>query len=234
MRRKILLSSAVLVVLLSFLSFFSGGLLLARDGGTVYLPVVERFLSTDDSSPIRFRAHQHLEARTAHLGMAAWMDIDTEGTPDGFRYTIAGEGGSDYIRSHVFKPALETESHLWASDTSNRAVTPENYMFDDRGLASGLAEVGVKPRRKDVFLLDGSIFLRPEDGDLVRVEGKLTKNPSFWTRHVQVVGHYERIAGVRLPVAFESTASIVIAGTCSFTMTYDYETVNGQDVSRIN
>ena len=162
------------------------------------------------------------------------MDVDTEGTPDGFRYTIVDEGGSDYIRSHVFKSSLDTERRMWATDSSNRAVTPENYVFDDRGLASGLAEVRVTPRRKDVFLLDGSIFLRPDDGDLVRVEGTLTKNPSFWTRHVQVVGHYERIAGVRLPVAFESTASIVVAGTCSFTMTYDYEMVNGQDVSRRN
>jgi hypothetical protein len=227
-QRKFLLSSFVLVVL------FSRGLLVAHDDSGQHLPVVERFLSSDDSSPTQFHAHRHLEARTAHLGMAAWMDIDTEGTPDSFHYTIVGEGGSDYIRSHVFKSSLETERHLWTSDASNRAVTPENYMFDDRGLASGLAEVRVTPRRKEVFLLDGSIFLRPEDGDLVRVEGTLTKNPSFWTRHVQVVGHYERIAGVRLPVAFESTASIVIAGTCSFTMTYDYEMVNGQDVSHRN
>jgi hypothetical protein len=229
--RKVLLSSVVLVLS----PFLSGGLLVAaRDGSTVHLPVVQRFLSTDDSSPSRFRAHRHLEAKTAHLGMAAWMDVDTEGTPDGFRYTIVDEGGSDYIRSHVFKSSLDTERRMWATDSSNRAVTPENYVFDDRGLASGLAEVRVTPRRKEVFLLDGSIFLRPEDGDLVRVEGTLTKNPSFWTRHVQVVGHYERIAGVRLPVAFESTASIVVAGTCSFTMTYNYEMVNGQDVSRRN
>jgi hypothetical protein len=227
-KRKVLLSLLVLIVVLS------RALLVARHVQVEDLPVLARFLSTDDSSPTEFRARRHLEARTTHLGMAAWMDIDTWGTPDGFQYTIVGEGGSDYIRSHVFKSSLELERQLWRSDASPRAVTPENYMFDDRGSSSGLAEVGVTPRRKDVFLLDGSIFLRPDDGDLVRAEGLLAKNPSFWTRHVNVVGHYERIAGVRLPVAFESTANIVIAGACSFTMTYDYEMVNGQQTARKN
>ena len=53
-------------------------------------------------------------------------------------------------------------------------------------------------------------------------------------RRVEVVGHYQRIAGVRLPVAFESVANVVIAGKSTFTMTYDYETVNGWPTSREN
>lgn len=199
------------------------------------LSVLERFLTTDDTSPTDFRVRRHLEAKTTHLGMSAWMDVYTEGTPSDFSYTILGEGGSDYIRSHVFKQSLETERKLWLSDASDRAITSKNYTFDDRGAGlAGLAQVGVTPKHKDLFLVDGSIFLRPDDGDLVKVEGLLSKNPSFWTRHVEVVGHYERIAGVRLPVAFESTASIVLAGTSTFTMTYDYEMVNGQPISPKN
>jgi len=158
------------------------------------------------------------------------MDVSTEGTASDFRYTILGEGGSEYIRSHVFKTALETERQMWRSDAPDHAaITPKNYTFEDRGgQPVGLARIGVKPKRKDLLLVDGSIFLRPDDGDLVTVEGTLSKNPSFWVRHVKVVGHYERIAGVRLPVAFESVANIVIAGESTFTMTYDYEMVNGQ------
>jgi hypothetical protein len=125
---------------------------------------------------------------------------------------------------------------MWLSDAPDHAVlTPENYTFEDRGTEpAGLAHVGVKPKRKDLLLVDGSIFLRPDDGDLVTVDGTLAKNPSFWVRHVQVVGHYERIAGVRLPVAFESVANVVIAGKSTFTMTYDYEMVNGQPTSHKN
>jgi hypothetical protein len=203
---------------------------------TERLAILERFLATDDSSPTEFRARRHLEARTAHFDAAAWMDVNTEGTPSDFRYTILAESGSDYIRSHVFKSALETERKMWLSDAADRgAITPKNYTFDDRGAEpAGLAQVGVKPKRKDLLLLDGSIFLRPDDGDLVTVKGTLSKNPSLWVRHIEVVGHYERIAGVRLPVAFESVANVVIAGESRFTMTYDYQMVNGQQISHKN
>ena len=233
-QRGFLLSTLLLVC------FTHGNLLVPGQerleaGGTEaeHLAVLERFLATDDSSPTEFRARRHLEARTAHLDQAAWMDVNTEGTTSGFSYTILGEGGSEYIRSHVFRATLETERKMRLSDATDHAgITPENYSFEDRGVQpAGLARLGVKPKRKDLLLVDGSIFLRP-DGDLVTVEGTLLKSPSFWVRHVEVVGHYERIAGVRLPVAFESVANVVIAGRSTFTMTYDYETVNGQQISR--
>ena len=63
------------------------------------------------------------------------------------------------------------------------SFTRENYEFHDRGAAvEGLTPVGVTPRRKDVLLIDGSIFVHPDDGDLRRIEGQLSKAPSIWTR----------------------------------------------------
>ena len=121
---------------------------------------------------------------------------------------------------------------MWTSREPQRAsLTEENYTFQERGIVpEGLATVGVKPRRKDVLLIEGSIFVLPEDGELRRIEGKLSKNPSLWTRHVEIVRRYDRIGGVRVPVLFESTAHVVIAGQSTFTMTYDYEMINGQHV----
>jgi hypothetical protein len=77
------------------------------------------------------------------------------------------------------------------------------------------------------MLIDGAMFLSPDEGDLVRVEGVLVRRPSFWTRRVSVVRRYARVAGVRAPVAMESTAQVLIVGAASFAMTYDYEMVNG-------
>jgi len=88
----------------------------------------------------------------------------------------------------------------------------------------------VKPRRKDIVLVDGSIFLNPDDGDLVKVEGRLAKTPSMWTRRVDIVRSYRRLAGVRMPVELETVATLLVAGRSTFRMTYDYETVNGQRV----
>ena len=88
----------------------------------------------------------------------------------------------------------------------------------------------MKPRRKDLLLLEGSIFLRPEDAELVRIEGRPSKSPSFWTRQVEIVRRFQRFAGVRMPITFESSANVFIAGRSTFRMTYEYETVNGQSV----
>jgi hypothetical protein len=195
-------------------------------------PALERFLARGEGGPSQYRALRHFEARNGHLDDAAWMDVWTEADDSGFRYEIVGQGGSSYVRSRLFMPALETERTMWGRG-SRGAITPDNYLFEDRGAEpTGLAWIGVKPLRKDVMLVSGSIYLRPEDGDLVRIEGQLAKTPSFWTRRVDIVRHYRRIAGIRVPVRFESVASVRVAGRATFTMTYDYETLNGERVGR--
>jgi hypothetical protein len=193
-------------------------------------PALERFFASVESGPVSYRALRRLEARNGHLDHAAWMDVWTEADESGFRYEITGVGGSRYVRDRLFMPALETERTMWGAGDRG-AISQVNYTFEDRGAeATGLAWIGLTPRRKDVLLVNGSIFLRPEDGDLVRIEGALSKAPSFWTRKVEIVRRYERIVGVRVPVALESVASVRIAGTSTFTMTYGYESINGRAV----
>jgi hypothetical protein len=64
----------------------------------------------------------------------------------------------------------------------------------------------------------------------VRIEGRLSKTPSFWTRRVEIVRWYQRIAGFRMPIALESVANVRIAGVSTFRMSYDYESINGQHI----
>ncbi|HEY6212283.1 MAG TPA: hypothetical protein VIW45_08350 [Vicinamibacterales bacterium] len=196
--------------------------------------ILQRFFSIDDPNPISYRALRHLDAENSHFDSTAWMDVWTEADARGFRYRIVGEDGSDYIRSHVFRESLKSESEMWASGAPDRAgFTTANYIFEDRGSQpDGLACLTVTPRRKDVLLVEGSIFLDPRDGDLVRLEGRLSKSPSFWARRVDIVRHYRRFAGVRMPVRLESVASVLIAGKSTFRMTYEYESVNGQRVGQ--
>jgi len=194
--------------------------------------ILQRFLALDDPTPTQFKALRHLEARNEKFEKSAWMDVWTEADASGFRYHIVCEDGSDYIRSKVFRASLETERDMWASGSPDEgALTPANYVFEDRGAQpDGLASLAMKPRRKGVLLVDGSIYLNPDDGELVRMEGQLSKTPSFWTRRVEIVRWYQRIAGFRMPTALESTANVRIAGISTFRMTYEYESINGQRV----
>lgn len=199
---------------------------------TAGAPILQRFLALDDPSPTQCRALRHLEARNDKFDMRAWMDVWTEIDPSGFHYWIVAEEGSDYIRSRIFREALEAERKLWATNAATTAsLTPANYTFEDRGAwADGLNRLLVKPRRKDILLIDGAIFLRPADGELLRMEGELAKAPSFWTRHVRIVRHFQRFAGIRMPVVLEASANILFFGPSFYHATYEYETVNSERV----
>jgi len=194
---------------------------------------LQRFLARGEEPPVEYRALRRLEAHNPKFNQSAWMVAWTEyDHVNGFRFTIVAEGGSGYIRSKVLRAALEGEQKIWANREPQKAsFTHDNYTFDaGEQSADGLASVTVKARRKDVLLVDGSIFVQPSDGDLARIEGRLSKTPSFWTRRVDVVRRYERKAGVRVPVAIESVAQVLIAGRSTFKMTYEYQTINGQHV----
>ena len=195
--------------------------------------VLQRFLARSEEPPVEYRALRRLEANNPHFHQSAWMLVWTEyDKANGFRYQIVDEGGSGYIRSKVLRAALEGEQKIWANREPQKAsFTHENYEFDNGTAApDGLSSVAVKPRRKDVLLVEGAIFVEPTDGELARIEGKLSKSPSFWTRRVDVVRRYERKGGVRVPMSIESVAHVLIAGRSTFKMTYEYETINGQHV----
>ena len=194
--------------------------------------ILQRFLALDDPTPTQFRALRHLEAHNDKFEKSAWMDVWTEADASGFRYRIVSEVGSESIRSKVFRASLEAEREMWAPGTPDKAaLTQLNYAFEDRGVQpDGLVSLAVKPKRKDMRLVDGSIYLSPDDGELVRMEGQLAKAPSFWTRRVEIVRWYQRIAGFRMPTALESVANVRIAGVSTFRMTYEYESINGRKV----
>lgn len=167
------------------------------------------------------------------MGNSAWIEAWTDVAPGkGFQYQIISEGGSGFVRGKVLRPWLDSEKKMWAAGDPERAsLTHANYAFADKGVTpEGLAWLGVKSRRKDLLLVDGSIYVRPDDGDLVRIEGRLSKTPSFWTRRVEVVRHYQRINGVHVPVAIESIANVLVAGRSTFKMIYEYESINDERV----
>jgi hypothetical protein len=195
--------------------------------------LLARFFAPDERPLVRYRALRTLTASTRggqmHASMSAWTSLDPE---HGFRFEVVSEDGTAIIRRKVLLAALEAEEAAARPGARDQAaLTTANYEF--LGMSSApinLVRVEVRPRRKHVMLLDGALFLEPESADLVRVEGVLSRRPSFWTRNVRVMREYARISGVHVPVAMRSTADVLVVGSSSFSMTYQYAEINGVSV----
>jgi hypothetical protein len=190
---------------------------------------LERFLASRGRRAPSYRAFRRLEATSTKLNATGWIEAVTEFDAEtGLRYRILAEEGSGRIRG-VLKGVLDGERQATQPGKSRAAaLTLENYEFEAiPAEADGLVAVRVKPRRREPALVDGTIYVTANDGDLVRVEGRLAKSPSFWTRSVDVVRRYERRAGTSMVVEVRSRADVKFAGPSDFVMSYAYESVNG-------
>ena len=180
-----------------------------------------------------YRALRRMHARSDRFNHEGWLDAWTELDNQGFRYSIVTERGSDYLRTKVLRTMLQREQDLIAAGHADRvAITEQNYAFgDDRTDDDGYRYVLLKPKRKEVTLVDGQMVLSP-DGSLLRIEGRLAKNPSFWTSLVNVTRHFATIDGVRVPVSTETVAKVKFAGQSQLDIFYEYESINGRTVSQ--
>ena len=192
---------------------------------------MRQFLAQGDSQR-PYRATRRLEARNGDA--VGWLEAVTEYSPAaGFRYTITSEGGSGNIRDKVLKAILEGERDAVArGEMARSALAPCNYEFQVHGVdENGLAKVLLSPKRKEHVLISGAMFLRPVDGELVRVQGRLAKSPSFWVKEVDIVRTYQRIDGTVVPVTLESKAQLRFLGEAALRMTYVYSEINGRPLA---
>ena len=197
----------------------------ASSGAAPAAPVTETPL-------IQYRAFRRMHAQCEKFNHEGWLEAWTELDERGFRYEIVGERGSDYVRNKVLRAVLKREQELVAEGPARAALTEANYIFTQpEEPADGLRYVQMKPKRKDVVLVDGRMVLSGDGRDLLRIEGRLAKNPSFWTSLVNVIRHFAKIDGVRVPVSTESVAKLKFAGQSRLEVVYEYESINGQPVS---
>jgi hypothetical protein len=202
------------------------------DGATATL--LERL--ADSGPPLTsYRALRTLTAETRggqmRARLTAWTSLDPAA---GFQYSIVDEEGSGIIRQKVLRAALEAERKMQTTGEIDKgALASINYNFADGvGTGEGLMRIGIRPKRPDTLLVDGSILLTNPGGDLVRIEGALSKRPSFWTREVDVVRQYARIGGVHVPIEMRSVARVLLVGRSTFSMVYEYASINGSPVEK--
>jgi hypothetical protein len=217
------------VVFLFLLALAGGSVTLAQVDPASESPVA-RFTAKPVRMPASYRARRHLVAENARFGATGWIDVVTEFQDGRLTYKVTGRGGSELVQNRVLIAALEGERDLWAKGPAHFAFSDANYRFDDAPADdSGLPRIRLTPRRQDERLIDGWLFLSPA-GDVTQVSGRLAKSPSFWTKSVTLSQSYRTVGGVLLPVSVKSVAEVRMAGRSTFSMTYEYEMVDGVGV----
>lgn len=203
----------------------------ARESLATSNPIAGFFARTEQ--PVsQYRALRRMHTTSDNGKYEAWLEAWTELKDGRFSYQIVSERGSDTARGKVLRPLLAHEQEAVNNGEDDKSdYTAANYEFREAGRnGDGARVVQIKPRRQEVTLVEGHAVL-DDVGDLLRVEGKLAKNPSFWTTLVNIVRRYARIGGVRVPVATETVAKLKLVGTARMEILYDYQSVNGQPVA---
>jgi hypothetical protein len=190
------------------------------------------FLAAEEEPLTQYRAFRRMHAKSERFNHEGWLDAWTEFDGRSFRYDVVSERGSEYVRNKVLRAVLKREQEIVAAGADKAALSEDNYEFTEADEAGGdVKYVLLKPRRKDVSLVEGRMVLSREGGELLRVEGKLSKNPSFWTSLVNIIRHFAKVDGVRVPVSTESIAKVKFAGQSRLDVVYEYESINGRPVS---
>ncbi len=148
-------------------------------------------------------------------------------------FKVLSESGSGIVRSRVLRKMIEAEAE--ASQQSGREqhrILPRNYDFRLIGMGTSAGRpsyvLEIAPKTRNKFLIRGRIWVDAEQYAITRFEGSPAKNPSFWTRSIQVVHHYGRAGPFWLPVSNVSHAEARIFGRTDVTIDYFDYLVNGQ------
>jgi hypothetical protein len=182
---------------------------------------------------VQYRAFRRMHAKSERFNQEGTVEAWTEMNGRSFTFEIVREEGSDYIRNKVLKTLLQREQEIVLDGLVGRAALSDaNYEFSEPDRhGDGVRYILLKPKRKDVLLVDGRMVFSQDGSELLRVEGRLAKNPSFWTSAVNVIRHFATLDGVRVPVSVETIAKVKVAGRSHMQVSYEYESINGRAVT---
>src|SRR5213594_4015724 len=183
------------------------------------------------ATPDRISSQRKFSATNLRFKADATLEVMTTfRRPNTLESQVLRAEGSKIIRERVFNKILEAESETNSKLTKQRIdIGPANYSFSylAREDCDGrdCYRLGITPKRREKYLIEGEIWIDAEDWGIVRVQGSPAKRPSFWARQTQIDRRYKRIDGMWLNDRLESISDVLIAGRSFLTIQYSYESI---------
>lgn len=158
-----------------------------------------------------------LDNKTRHAEMQVRWIRRADGTKS---FEILMEKGDGGVRDHVFHKLLESEVEASQPALQERnRMNIKNYSFElvaseiVNGRLAYILEVTPKVDAK--YLTKGRVWVDAEDYEIVQVEGRPSKKPSFWTNSVLFVQTYEKTGNFWMAATNRSITEAKIFGTAA-------------------
>ncbi len=140
--------------------------------------------------------------------------------PTSTEYRIERRTGSSRGES-VVRRILDSQRKDATSGGSPAAVTRENYEFTllgEQKLQGGDCYVlGLQPKRKEKSLLIGRAWVDRNTYLVRRVQGQMSKTPSWWVKSAEVMLDFGNVEGMWLHTRTRATADVRLFGRHTLT-----------------
>lgn len=138
-------------------------------------------------------------------------------------YKVLAFQGDDTIKNEVIARYLDAEQK--GQDNAKLAITPENYKFKFKGkhkLDNGqeIYIIFLSPRKKEVGLFKGEMWLDAKSYLPVMESGKFVKNPSVFFKKVEFVRDFEIKGGAAVPQHMQSVIDARLIGKINLRIDY--------------
>jgi hypothetical protein len=137
--------------------------------------------------------------------------------PKTLAFSNAHFTGDGFVKTNVITRLLQSEvDHVERANPEDTAVNFKNYKFYYKGMENrdghDVHVFQLKPRHKTPGLFKGRLYLDVHTASLRRMEGTLTKTPSFFIKSLEFTQQFEDIDGFNFPTTLHSSAKARIIG----------------------
>lgn len=149
----------------------------------------------------------------------------------GKSYEIQSQSGSAVMRNLVLGAILDNERHVNEPGVREGAwITTANYEMTVK--PGGIQQMDgrdcvaltLKPRRKEPYLVEGTLWVNAKDGEIVRIDGKASKSSSVFTGPTQMMRQYVDIGGFGQAIHARAESDSFMFGPTVVTIDYrDYQ-----------
>jgi MucB/RseB N-terminal domain len=152
--------------------------------------------------------------------------------PDKKTFLKTSDEGSHLVRHMVLNRLIESETSVAAGkEHRDSSIIPANYTFT----VLGQEQVGdhhcyvveVIPKRRDMYLFEGKLWIDSREFAIVRIAGHPAKKLSFWITRADFVREYEKVGDFWLPAKDETFVDVKLYGKRILTIEHRIDTVNG-------